>query len=333
MKNIACLLFALSAVGACVTGTDDAEDGRDDSFLAGDGKADTGSIVEGSPEALAVLQVANEHGAEEMHDHGVPKRAAQNIVAVRLGDDGIAGTSDDVTFATLAQLDAVPYVGPHAFARLLAYANELASPMPTNTPLTPPADLWHVASCTPISWSQLVALFPPGQTSYSFDRQYVTASRRRDACNSITGCTPWKDDTVALWVHHDDSIDETFGLNVPTGAGGALMMNLSTSSPEIGITGYPSSFYLDEWGYIFGCGSVTPTYAGNMQCAVSLERWYDGRYMGYASFSRPRNDSAQAKLEGRVCADGSFHFTTSVLDDDSNSLQNLAQIAIYGQLF
>src|SRR6185312_15824490 len=100
MKNVACLLFALSALAGCVTGSD-VEDGRDDTFLGAGGKSDTGSVVEGSPEAVAVLHVANERSAEEMHDHGVPKRAANNIVAVRVGDDGIAGTSDDVTFATL----------------------------------------------------------------------------------------------------------------------------------------------------------------------------------------------------------------------------------------
>ena len=38
-------------------------------------------------------------------------------------------------------------------------------------------------------------------------------------------------------------------------------------------------------------------------------------------------------LDGRFCADGTYHFASSVLDDQSNSPQNLVQIALYGRLF
>jgi hypothetical protein len=48
--------------------------------------------------------------------------AASNIFAYRLGDDGVAGTDDDEQFDTLAELDAVPFVGPAAFDKLLSYA-------------------------------------------------------------------------------------------------------------------------------------------------------------------------------------------------------------------
>lgn len=53
---------------------------------------------------------------------GLDHRAAVNILARRDGADGRAGTADDVPFTTLAQLDAVPYVGDVAFSKLLAYA-------------------------------------------------------------------------------------------------------------------------------------------------------------------------------------------------------------------
>lgn len=328
MKNVACVLFAIGVLGACVAEPSDVEDGRDDSFLGGDGKADTGSVVEGSPDALAVLQVANERGADEMHNHGVPKRAAENIVAVRLGDDGVAGTSDDVTFGTLAQLDAVPYVGPQAFARLLAYADEIAGSMPTTTPLTPPADLWHVAACSPITWSQLVAKFGAGQTSYSFGRPYATVARQRDACNPITGCTPWKVGG-RLWLH--DGPNSSIPLvPVPAATRGDLEMSLNPANGGIGIVAEPD--LSNDEDYRFDCDAAAQTgLTGPLTCLVSMD--YDYSQGGRASFSGDRFSYTQAEMHGRWCADGSFHFTTSVLNDDSNSLQNLVQVTLYGQLF
>lgn len=326
MKNVACVLFAIGVVGACVADPGDVEDGRDDSFLGGDGKADTGSVVEGSPDALAVLQVANERGADEMHQHGVPKRAAQNIVAVRLGDDGVAGTSDDVTFGTLAQLDAVPYVGPQAFARLLAYANELAGSMPNGTPLTPPADLWKVASCSPIAWSQLVALFPQGATSYDFHRPYVTAARYRDACNQVTGCTPWKDGG-RLWLHGDQGQPRM--VPVPAATRGDLWMDLNPTTGGIGFGAAPMGSGED---YSFDCDAAGKTASTNLlSCTVGV--YLQWMYEGAANFTNDPFDYGPTVMHGRVCADGSFHFTTSVLEDDSNSLQNLVQVTLYGQLF
>ena len=65
---------------------------------------------------------------------------------------------------------------------------------------------------------------------------------------------------------------------------------------------------------------------------MSVVRTQDGLELGPASFSSERY-AAQAEMEGRLCADGRFHFTTTVLGDQSNSLANLAQIALYGRLF
>ena len=110
-----CLVFA--ACGAPAT-----EDGPNDSFLS-DGKADAFGVTEGSPEALGVLALVNGADYATLHDHAkVEKRAAKNIVAHRDGSDGIDGTADDNPFDTLKELDAIPYVGPAAFKKLLAYA-------------------------------------------------------------------------------------------------------------------------------------------------------------------------------------------------------------------
>jgi hypothetical protein len=51
-------LVLLSSLGACTDG-EPGHDGIDDTFLAGDGKADGSGITDGTPEARAVLRVAN----------------------------------------------------------------------------------------------------------------------------------------------------------------------------------------------------------------------------------------------------------------------------------
>ena len=131
MKQRSMTLLALSllpftafAVGCDQTGAEDG-DGRDDAFVTS-GKAD-GGIAEGSSEAQAVLHLVNTASFEVLDasaEVGLDIRAADGIVSRRIGADGTAGTDDDVPFETLAQLDAVPWVGPSAFRKLLAYALE-----------------------------------------------------------------------------------------------------------------------------------------------------------------------------------------------------------------
>jgi len=55
-------------------------------------------------------------------DVGLDKRAATNIIAHRDGDDALAGTSDDDLFDSIAELDAISYVGKTALALLRDYA-------------------------------------------------------------------------------------------------------------------------------------------------------------------------------------------------------------------
>lgn len=107
-------------------------DGRDDDFLA-DGKTDSG-IAEGSREAIGVLRVANTTSLAVLrNDVGLAHEAASNIVAYRSGDDEMVGTSDDMRLTTLAELDAIPFIGPIAFAQLLDYAR-------AHDLIPPPAD-------------------------------------------------------------------------------------------------------------------------------------------------------------------------------------------------
>lgn len=69
-------------------------------------------------------------------DVGLDRRAAENIMAHRAGDDGALGTSDDVVFRSLGELDAIAYVGPAALDALAAYG--IANGYGANGPSAPP---------------------------------------------------------------------------------------------------------------------------------------------------------------------------------------------------
>jgi hypothetical protein len=111
--------FALVAVACSSAPMPEPTDGRDDAFLAG-GKAD--GPVASAEETAAVLALVNTASLAEL-DEGVPLdvRAAEHIVAHRDGPDAALGTADDDPFDDLAELDAVPWVGPAAFAALVEY--------------------------------------------------------------------------------------------------------------------------------------------------------------------------------------------------------------------
>lgn len=80
-------------------------------------------------DAALILGVANSASLAVLDDDvALDKRAAENIVAHRNGPDGVLGSGDDDPFDDLAELDAIPYVGPAALQALLAYAKANASP-------------------------------------------------------------------------------------------------------------------------------------------------------------------------------------------------------------
>ena len=106
--RIPALLVCLALAG-CAGSDSDPIDAESDSFPSG--KSD-GGIDPGSPEAAGVLALVNDAAVTlEMLDDDarLHATAAANIIATR-------------PFASLAELDAVPYVGPVALDRLLAYA-------------------------------------------------------------------------------------------------------------------------------------------------------------------------------------------------------------------
>lgn len=119
LHKLAAVAF-VSLVGCA--NNDTTGDGRDDSFTT-DGKLDGFQCT--PQEAAAILGVANTASLNVLkNDVGLSVKAADNIVAVRKGDDEQANTPDDVEFGSLAQLDAVPYIGPTAFQALLQYVHD-----------------------------------------------------------------------------------------------------------------------------------------------------------------------------------------------------------------
>src|SRR5688572_7354926 len=119
-------LFSLAIAGSlalgCSADSDDAGDGENDAF--GVGKAD-GGIDPDSNEAKAVLALVNDPEVDvaTLDDAaGLAKNAALGIIGRRNGADGTPGTADDNAFDTLAELDAVPFVGPVTLSRLLEFA-------------------------------------------------------------------------------------------------------------------------------------------------------------------------------------------------------------------
>merc|ERR1711974_374156 len=91
--SIALSAFLLTAA-ACGEGEVESPDGRDDVAFV-DGKADANW---GECELNSVLALVNDPAttADDLKDNGLHTRAANNIIEARNGDDGTAGTDDDV---------------------------------------------------------------------------------------------------------------------------------------------------------------------------------------------------------------------------------------------
>jgi hypothetical protein len=97
-----------------------------DSASSSDGLETTRfALAEGSPEAIGLLEFLNTPTTSvDVLDKQVPlnRRTARNLVHHRDGFDGTAGTYDDNLFDTLAEVDAVRWVGPAAMDSLVTFA-------------------------------------------------------------------------------------------------------------------------------------------------------------------------------------------------------------------
>ena len=83
------------------------------------------SLVDGTPDAVGVLAFVNDEATSVNTldiDAKLDIRAARGIIHHRNGPDGVYGTRDDELFKTIAQLDAVKWVGGRAIGRLVAFS-------------------------------------------------------------------------------------------------------------------------------------------------------------------------------------------------------------------
>ncbi len=111
-RSLASLLAAPALIlGAC-TSPDDVSD-------------DAAEYSESSPEARAIVALVNDPKIDALILTGgahISRTAATNLIAHRNGGDTLVGTADDDAYDTLAEVDAVPYVGPATLRDLLTYA-------------------------------------------------------------------------------------------------------------------------------------------------------------------------------------------------------------------
>jgi hypothetical protein len=191
---------SLSIASGCAG--DDADPGLDpvDAAFLEEGKAD-GAIAEGSPQALGALRVANESSRDVLAKAsgvGLGTRTTDAILKVRNGKDKKGGTADDEIFDTLAELDAVPWVGPVSLGKLVAYADKLglmpaapANLFSAETPRKPWSGYW---------WSMQNGELVLGWSSESGREAWSEAEVRAfDACLEATSsaCTRMMDGHLA----------------------------------------------------------------------------------------------------------------------------------------
>lgn len=106
------------ALGVATTACDGGDAGDDGVSTV------TGSLAEGSAEAMGVLHFLNADSTTVALldvDVALDARAAKALIAHRDGKDGKVGTKDDDAFDTIAEVDAVSYVGASALEKLSVY--------------------------------------------------------------------------------------------------------------------------------------------------------------------------------------------------------------------
>jgi hypothetical protein len=341
------IFVTLLSLSACST-TGDA-DGADDAFLSG-GKSDSG-ISEGSPDALGVLRVANELTRDQLDDDvALASTAANAIDAYRRGADGTAATADDRSFATLAQLDAVKYVGPVAFQHLLAYARAhgyVASGSGSGSGSGAwPADDWTVdTSCEAMTFDHVLTYFSPGAIDASLGT-FTLRSRTRDAWSTYTGCSPWLDpSTIQLGQLRDEGGLVRGTLHTLPSAGNVTshlyeplhsvtldFSNLEPAAPE-----YQIKLHFTHWDQ--GDVGANVFLDGLFEVDFVEQAFGDPSMPMYPSsgmdFGGGADASTMILFTGRVCADGHFHLVSKLASDlgvPIDSQNGLNQITLYGKI-
>lgn len=124
-------LAALALTSAC---TDLEPSGDSENDIALEGKAD-GQYSQCQLDAI-VSWLNGPITAADMIAAGVNTRAARNLAKHRDGSDKLFGTADDNPYDTIAEVDAVAYVGAATFAQLAAASGDSCD-APSDDPFDP----------------------------------------------------------------------------------------------------------------------------------------------------------------------------------------------------
>lgn len=216
-----------SSLTACV---DDpgAIDDAGDAALA-DGKAD-GQLS--ACEADQLLAYVNGGvSAQAMIDAGVHARAARNIVEHRVEDGG---------YATLAELDAVPYVGPIAFGQLQAIVGPRCELVTLQGQCTVTTTPFAGGYGTPSTESAPIVL------PVRVDGPLPASTEPQPITGTVVIASPWGDVPSTLWRAWCNRTAGFDDLSRPCSIGG---LELATRTLGIGSASQSSFTFSSAEGY------------------------------------------------------------------------------------
>lgn len=246
-----------SLLSACGPDLATVDDGADE-LLEAEGelcaRTDVGGLTEGTPEARAVLKVANTLSQAQLRTEAkLSALASKNIAARRNGPDAAQGTADDRPFASLADLSGVCQVGNVAMKALAAYARTKGYVAAELSPELP------VAACQgDLSPLELQGLFNQAWMNVRIDRW----TRACQETNGAKTCEAWVKGPV-------DGAPKVYG-SIPLAEQATFAMKVGAASgvAEVKLENARSTSY---WGVV----SVGMTQGGSTEASLTL------RYRGF----------------------------------------------------
>lgn len=258
LRSSIALLALLTTVLTACSGEDGPLDGRDDSFTGS--KADGFCADEGSVDAAGILALANDEAiTSELLDTptadggvGLDSRAADGIVAAR-------------PFTSLADLDAVPFVGPASCQALRRFACDvrgLCSTCQANQATPPPDTTTFDGVCPDL-------LFAIGAADVA-EKSDVGAIDVGSRCESLDELARLAFDIVAskAQVPLDELSGDDYSIDV---------RRLTASGREIDIVDIDDFSGL-LWFVVFADGRPIVTWSSDGLSAIS--EWYCGTQPG-----------------------------------------------------
>jgi len=193
-----------------------------------------------------------------------------------------------------------------------------------------PSDPFALEACTPMTFADLVAKFPPGEMTAPLGSPFTLVSRSRASCNAFTGCTPWASGNVLLQSSRAIVEPPRSGLAalvLDTTAPARISLDLLAREPSAGVLGL-------SWPHVpprlrFQCGAVPiQGIADGLHCTLALEAYELEPF----EFATTTEDTAYFAWDGHVCTDGTYQFVTRIDANNVDGAANRNQMAIWGRL-